>query len=87
MDRERSLPIILQPLPEITIQTLEGNMICNIGDWVIRGTEGEFYPCKDSVFQRKYRRYLPVSKERFDAIIGPSIGEQLRNLADDIEES
>ena len=28
------------------------------GDWIIRGTEGELYPCNDSVFQKKYR---PVS--------------------------
>ncbi len=38
----------------IDIPTLEGVMRANQGDLVIRGTEGEFYPCKDSVFQRKY---------------------------------
>lgn len=24
------------------------------GDWVIRGTEGEYYPCADQVFTKKY---------------------------------
>jgi hypothetical protein len=38
----------------LTIQTLEGRMSANPTDWIIKGTEGEFYPCKDSVFQRKY---------------------------------
>lgn len=42
---------IHQPLG---IKTLEGIMTVSVGDWIIKGTEGEFYPCKDSVFQRKY---------------------------------
>ena len=40
--------------PSLNIHTLEGVMSVAIGDWVICGTEGEFYPCKNSVFQRKY---------------------------------
>lgn len=36
------------------IKTLEGTMRASIGDWIIRGTEGELYPCKPSVFERKY---------------------------------
>ena len=39
---------------DLIIRTLEGNMKANISDWIIKGTEGEFYPCKDSVFKRKY---------------------------------
>jgi hypothetical protein len=40
----------------LEITTLEGRMKANPGDWIIKGTEGEFYPCKDSVFQRKYQK-------------------------------
>lgn len=40
----------------LEITTLEGKMKVSPTDWVIKGTEGEFYPCKDSVFQRKYQR-------------------------------
>lgn len=36
------------------IITLEGTMTAQYGDWIIRGTEGELYPCKPSVFERKY---------------------------------
>jgi len=36
------------------IRTLEGIMKAKPGDWIIRGTEGELYPCKPSVFERKY---------------------------------
>lgn len=38
----------------LIVLTLEGEMVAEPGHWIIRGTEGEFYPCKDSVFQRKY---------------------------------
>lgn len=40
--------------PRYFINTLEGNMEAKKGDWIIRGLEGEFYPCKDSVFKAKY---------------------------------
>lgn len=36
------------------ISTLEGVMIANIGDWIIKGVKGEFYPCKDDVFKMTY---------------------------------
>ena len=42
--------------PYLCIHTLEGIMRLSPGDWLIRGTEGELYPCKDSVFQRKYEK-------------------------------
>lgn len=40
--------------PCLWVKTLEGTMCCSAGDWVICGTEGELYPCKPSVFERKY---------------------------------
>lgn len=44
----------LGPYIELTIPTLEGDMVARHGDYIIKGTEGEFYPCKPSVFERKY---------------------------------
>ena len=41
--------------PTIWIDTLEGRMTANDGDWIIRGVEGEFYPCKDYIFTRTYQ--------------------------------
>jgi hypothetical protein len=38
----------------LLIATLEGTMKAQRGDWIIRGTEGELYPCKPSVFETKY---------------------------------
>ena len=40
---------------EIIISTLEGNMRAEVKDWIIKGTRGEFYPCKPDVFAVKYR--------------------------------
>lgn len=38
----------------IDIQTLEGEMRAEIGDWVIKGVKGEFYPCKPEIFALTY---------------------------------
>jgi hypothetical protein len=36
------------------IQTLEGTMTASIGDYVICGVQGEFYPCKPDIFKATY---------------------------------
>jgi len=38
----------------LCIATLEGTMTASMGDWIIRGLRGEFYPCKPDVFAMKY---------------------------------
>jgi hypothetical protein len=38
----------------LLIETLEGTMIAAPGDWIIRGVEGEFYPCKPDIFAKTY---------------------------------
>lgn len=38
----------------ICIGTLEGTMIANPGDWIIRGVKGEIYPCKPDIFAATY---------------------------------
>jgi hypothetical protein len=37
-----------------TIDTLEGTMRANIGDWIITGVQGEKYPCKPDIFEKTY---------------------------------
>jgi hypothetical protein len=39
---------------EVSILTTEGRMIASLDDWIIKGVEGEFYPCKPSVFEATY---------------------------------
>lgn len=41
---------------ELSIETLEGTMRAMPGDWIIKGTRGEFYPCKPDVFVVKYEQ-------------------------------
>lgn len=36
------------------IETLEGIMVANVGDWIIRGINNEFYPCKPDIFKKTY---------------------------------
>lgn len=38
----------------LEIDTLEGPLCASVGDWIIRGVNGEFYPCKPDVFEKTY---------------------------------
>lgn len=38
----------------LDIKTLEGTMKAQIGDWIIKGIKGEFYPCKPDIFEATY---------------------------------
>jgi hypothetical protein len=38
----------------LKIETLEGVMTAQIGDYIIKGVNGEFYPCKPDIFQKTY---------------------------------
>lgn len=40
------------------INTLEGPMHVSEGDWVIRGTQGEFYPCKPDSFSDTFEEVV-----------------------------
>ena len=39
---------------ELVISTLEGQMTASFGDYIIRGVQGEFYPCKPDIFAATY---------------------------------
>jgi len=47
----------------ILIVTLEGDMRANVGDWIIRGVNGEFYLCKPDIFEQTYERVEGESEE------------------------
>lgn len=40
----------------LIIKTLEGEHIANIGDYIIKGVKGEFYPCKPDIFEKTYEQ-------------------------------
>lgn len=37
-----------------SVATLEGSHSACVGDWLIRGVKGEFYPCKPDIFEQTY---------------------------------
>ena len=39
---------------KLCIATLEGDMTANVGDYIIKGVKGEFYPCKPDIFFETY---------------------------------
>ena len=41
---------------EIPIHTSEGTMLASVGDYIIKGVNGEFYPCKLDVFEKTYEK-------------------------------
>lgn len=47
---------ITAPLVGLIIETLEGNMVANPLDYIIKGIKGEFYPCKPDVFEQTYEK-------------------------------
>ena len=47
-------PVVVGMLNEITIKTLEGPLHVSDGDFIIKGVEGEFYPCKPDIFEKTY---------------------------------
>ena len=44
----------------LKIQTLEGTMKTTIGDFIIKGIKGEFYPCKPDIFEMTYDKVEPT---------------------------
>lgn len=39
---------------QLLIYTLEGTMRASKNDWIIKGVDGEFYPCKPNIFEKTY---------------------------------
>ena len=59
--RQHTLPGGIIPIPNadrdnrLIIHTLEGTMRGDVGDWVIKGVNGEFYACKPDIFEATYQ--------------------------------
>jgi hypothetical protein len=42
--------------PGIWIKTLEGEYLAREGDYIIKGVDGEYYPCKPDIFEKTYEK-------------------------------
>lgn len=47
-------PILIGSKGILIIKTLEGNMKAPIGSYIVRGVEGEYYPCRGDIFEKTY---------------------------------
>jgi len=57
MAKFRKKPVVIeafQATERQVIHTLEGDMVAEIGDWIITGVKGEIYPCKPDIFELTY---------------------------------
>lgn len=46
----------------LSITTLEGVMTARVGDWIIKGVNGEVYPCKPDIFEKTYEQVETESR-------------------------
>ena len=74
MDKMSDNEVVIKPVDEIEamkgpfterkvyceINTLEGTMTGDYGDYIIQGVDGEIYPCKPDIFEKTYE---PVKEE------------------------
>ena len=42
----------------LRIETLEGDHECRHGDYILKGVKGEFYPCKQDIFEMTYEKVI-----------------------------
>jgi len=57
MPKFRKKPVVIeayQTNERLEIETLEGTMVADPGDWIITGVQGEQYPCKPDIFAATY---------------------------------
>lgn len=46
----------------LAVRTLEGTMEAKVGDYIIKGVKGEFYPCREDIFHLTYRIQQDISQ-------------------------
>ena len=51
-----------QTTNDLCINTLEGVMKANIGDYIIKGIKGEYYPCKPDIFELTYEKVYTLEE-------------------------
>lgn len=72
-DIERTL--IKQTLAGIAINTLEGTMMVNYGDYIIKSVNNEFYPCKPDIFKQTYEEVIDDNKKQKETYLSKYLRE------------
>ena len=58
-EKFRKIPVVIEAYQtdvEMEIETLEGKIKADKGDWIIKGVKGELYPCKPDVFEMTFEK-------------------------------
>ena len=58
------VPPNLNIIPFIEIPTLEGIMRASLNDYIIKGVNGEFYPCRSDIFEKTYTQKIVFHFEK-----------------------
>ncbi|MDN7071536.1 DUF1642 domain-containing protein [Lactiplantibacillus plantarum] len=67
--------------PDYTINTLEGDMVLGVGDWVATGIKGEHWAIADDVFKKTYAELPVIPKDVAERIItGHSLNDLIPTL-------
>ena len=59
----------------IAINTLEGTMMVNYGDYIIKGVNNEFYPCKPDIFKQTYEEVIDDNKKQKETYLSEYLKE------------
>lgn len=54
IEAEQKGVLLFKGQGDLYIKTLEGDMLANIGDYIIKGVNEELYPCKPDIFKKTY---------------------------------
>ncbi len=63
-NRDGKMPTTIASDRAFQIETLEGLMTASPGDWIIRGIQGELYPCKSDIFEKTYEAVSWIDPDR-----------------------
>ena len=68
-----------EPCLGVYIETLDGEMLASYGDYIIKGVNGEFYPCKPDIFEKTYEQAdSPASMDFGNAVESLKQGGAIR---------
>lgn len=51
---------VIRVIDKVRIKTLEGAVMAAPGDWILKGVEGELYPCRSDIFEKTYQEVIDV---------------------------
>ena len=50
---------------KVIIHTLDGSIAAHLGDYIIKGVKGEFYPCRKDIFEETYVEHPETNQKTY----------------------